>query len=307
MKMSKVESKSRINGILLLNKATGLTSNAVLQKTKRLFNAQKAGHTGSLDPLATGMLPICFGEATKFSQYLLDADKTYEATGVLGIKTNTADALGEVIAEKLDSHPSITALTDVLQSFEGQQLQIPSMFSALKHQGRPLYALARKGIEVERKAREIDIKEIKLINFDGKQFRIRVSCSKGTYIRNLVEDIGERLGTYAHVGQLHRSHTAGFSEDRMVSLEELEAMDEASRPQWLLPMERAILHFPIIRINEEQRLLLQQGRTVDFQRPKDLSSCVRLYGPNEDFIGLGEFAEEGVLQVKRLLAIVEKL
>ena len=217
----KTTEKRIVNGILLINKPQGLTSNAVLQQAKRLFHAQKAGHTGSLDPLATGMLPLCFGEATKFSQYLLDADKCYETTGLLGIKTNTADAMGDVIARVDDFTISIAQLQSVLDTFLGTIKQVPSMFSALKHQGKPLYKFARDGIEIERQAREITIHDLQLNAFDGREFKLTVSCSKGTYIRNLVEDIGNRLSVGAHVTQLHRVYTAGLASEPMFSLDEL--------------------------------------------------------------------------------------
>src|SRR3990167_2002520 len=193
-----------VDGILLLNKPLGLTSNAALQQVKRYYHAEKAGHTGSLDPLATGMLPICFGEATKFSQYVLLSDKTYLATGLLGTKTSTGDAEGEIIASIDKVNVSEDALLAVLKGFQGETLQLPSMFSALKHQGIPLYRYARKGIVIEREPRPIQIHELQLVGYDGKQFVIKVSCTKGTYIRNLIEDIGEKLGTFAYVNQLHR-------------------------------------------------------------------------------------------------------
>lgn len=299
--------KQAIDGIFLLNKPQGLSSNAALQKVKRLFSAKKAGHTGSLDPLATGMLPICFGEATKFSQYLLDADKTYLATGLLGIKTDTADALGEIIAEQKDFTVSRNTLQDVIDTFLGRQLQTPSMYSALKHQGRPLYKLARKGIEVERKAREIVIDELELLDFNGQQFSIRVSCSKGTYIRNLIQDIGERLSCHAHVTQLHRSFTAGFDKETMVSLEDLEAMEIEERLGCLLPMDKPISHFSIVQLSHEEVGSIQQGRQVLYKPNSNQSNpleIVRIVDIHNRLIGLADLDEKGYLKPRRLLAIL---
>ncbi len=294
--------KLRINGLLLVNKPRDLTSNAVLQRVKHLFHAQKAGHTGSLDPLATGMLPLCFGEATKFSQYLLDADKCYETTGLLGIKTNTADAMGEEIARVDDFIVTRAQLDAVLEEFSGAIKQVPSMFSALKHAGTPLYKLARKGIEVERKARDVIIHDLQLNAFDGREFKLTVTCSKGTYIRNLVEDIGERLGVGAHVTQLHRVHTAGLAGERMYTLEELDASSHEQLQQCLLPVDRAVNYLPEIDLDQEAVQALRQGKTVsglaDFM---DSPEGVRLYDPEGQFIGLGEWCAAGVLKVRRLV------
>ncbi len=293
-----------INGIILVNKPQGLSSNALLQKVKRLYQAKKAGHTGSLDPLATGMLPICLGEATKFCQFLLDADKCYEATGLLGIKTNTSDCLGEITEEISDFSVESAQLIHVLQQFVGSTSQIPSMYSALKYQGRPLYKYARNGIDIERKARVITIHTLDLNNFDGKHFDIRVLCSKGTYIRNLVEDIGDKLAVGAHVVKLHRLYTAGFTEEKMYSLEELEAKNHAQLMDLILPMERAVLHLPIqlLKSSEEVKTL-RQGKEVQLDLnylPSSLT-IVRLHDSASVFIGLGELDSKGCLRVKRLL------
>ena len=295
--------KQAINGIILVNKPQGLTSNAVLQQVKRLFRAQKAGHTGSLDPLATGMLPLCFGEATKISQYLLDADKCYETTGLLGIKTNTADAMGEVIARVEDFTVSETQLQRVLDEFSGPIKQVPSMFSALKHQGKPLYKFAREGIEIERKARDITIHALQLNAFDGQEFKLKVTCSKGTYIRNLVEDIGERLGVGAHVTQLHRAFTAGLALEPMYTLDELIAKSPEELIKLLLPMDRAIDYFPKLTLDESQIFALRQGKTVQVLEPIDPMRLVRLYAHDQEFIGLGQQDEASpdILKVKRLL------
>ncbi len=292
-----------VNGILLVNKPQGLSSNALLQRVKRLYRARKAGHTGSLDPLATGMLPICFGEATKFCQYLLDADKCYEATGLLGIKTDTSDALGNPIKITADFSLSQAELLAVLKEFTGHIKQIPSMFSALKHQGIPLYNYARKGITIARKARDVTIDKLELIAFNGKTFAIKVECNKGTYIRNLVEDIGDRLGVGAHVTVLHRQYTAGFANERMYTFDELQNKTAAQLMDCLLPMERAVNYFPALTLSDENILQLRQGKTLNaIAIGSNLEEgYIRLHNEKTQFIGLGELQSPGVLLVKRLL------
>ena len=289
-----------MDGILLLNKPLGLTSNAVLQQIKRHYRAKKAGHTGTLDPLATGMLPICLGEATKFSQYVLDSDKTYLATGLLGSKTSTGDAEGEIIASISHIDVSEEALLTVLNEFQGETLQCPSMFSALKHQGVPLYRYARKGIVIERDARPIYIHELQLLNYDGKQFVIQVSCGKGTYIRNLVEDIGEKLGTFAHVTQLHRVATSGYADQLMYHLDDLLVMDQAQLLQCLLPIDTSVRHLPEIVLHDTETADLQQGKVITKQGGTE-SLCVRLYDENSSFVGLGTWVSNHLLRAKRLL------
>ncbi len=298
--------KDKIDGILLVDKTQGPSSNGVLQRVKHLLGAKKAGHTGSLDPMATGMLPICFGEATKISQYLLDADKSYTATGLLGIKTNTADAMGEVIScvEQVDI--SEVQLRDVLAQFTGKIKQIPSMFSALKHQGTPLYQYARKGIEIERTARDIVIYALELNHFDGQQFQLTVRCSKGSYIRNLVEDIGDRLGCGAHVTQLRRSYTAGFDPALMVTVDELSQLTIDERRALLLPMDSAIAYLPRVALTTEQSKLLRQGQIVTTNMSHTMQGVVRLYENDQQFIGLGEWHALGELKAKRLLSTVSQ-
>ena len=297
----KATEKKIVDGLLIVNKPRDLTSNAVLQQVKRLLHAKKAGHTGSLDPLATGMLPLCFGEATKFSQYLLDADKCYEVTGLLGIKTNTADAMGEVIARVDEFNVSDAELNVVLSEFSGPLKQVPSMFSALKHGGKPLYKFAREGIEIERKARDITIHQLQLNSFDGREFKLTVTCSKGTYIRNLVEDIGERLGIGAHVTQLHRVFTAGLATETMYGLDELASKSPEQLHQCLLPVDRAIDYLPALVLDEDAVHALKQGRTVNISDSMDSTGGVRLYDRGSQFIGLGEWDASGVLKPKRLL------
>lgn len=300
--MIKNKSQASIDGIFLLNKPQGMTSNKVLQKVKHLFGAKKAGHTGSLDPLATGMLPICFGEATKICQYLLDADKCYETTGLLGIKTNTADSTGEVI-ETIDSfNITTTELTEVLAQYKGNLKQIPSMFSALKHEGTPLYRLARQGIEIERQARDILISDLRLEGFDGKEFSLTVSCSKGTYIRNLVEDIGNDLGVGAHVTRLHRVYTAGFENTPMYTVEDLEAMSLTQKLNCLIPMDKVVDYLEPVILTDDELITIRQGRIVTGKMTVDKTDCVRLYNQKTQFIGLGERQTNGDIKAKRLLS-----
>lgn len=295
--------KRAINGILLLNKPKDLTSNAVLQTVKHLYLAKKAGHTGSLDPLATGMLPLCFGEGTKFSQYLLDADKCYEVTGLLGIKTNTGDAMGVPIAETTDFKVSLSELQSVLSQFVGNITQVPSMFSALKHQGKPLYKFARAGIEIPRPARPVVIHQLQLNEFDGTYFSLTVTCSKGTYIRNLVEDIGDKLEVGAHVTRLHRKFTAGLSEETMYSLQALQESSEEELLSYLLPIDKAVLAFPPITVNSQTAQDLRHGKIInDFSGPDDVG-CVRLYDEANVFMGLGEIQPTGHLIAKKLLNV----
>ncbi|AWN72652.1 TPA: tRNA pseudouridine(55) synthase TruB [Legionella anisa] len=291
-----------IDGVFLLNKSEGMTSNTALQKAKKLLGAQKAGHTGSLDPLATGMLPLCFGEATKVCQFLLDADKCYQTTGLLGIKTNTADATGEVIARAEAFTISEENLLHILMQHTGHIKQTPSMFSALKHNGVPLYRLARKGINIERTAREIQISNLQLNAFDGIQFSLTVTCSKGTYIRNLVEDIGDALGVGAHVTQLHRVYTSGLENMPMYSLDELEIMSMPERIACLIPMDRAVDHLESVTLSDDEVVAIRQGRVVTNKVDVEITDCVRLYDKKAQFIGLGEQTTQGTIKAKRLLS-----
>ncbi len=286
----------------MLNKPYGLTSNAILQQVKHLFFAKKAGHTGSLDPMATGMLPLCFGEATKFSQYLLDADKCYEATGLLGIKTNTGDALGEVIARATVPIISLETIQTTLAQFIGCIQQTPSMFSALKHQGRPLYTFARAGIDIPRSSRLIEIHALELNHFDGNTFSITVRCSKGTYIRTLIEDIGDALGVGAHVIRLHRLYTAGFASEPMWTWDSLAMRTSDELLACLHPTDRMLLAFPKEDLTSLELSLLRQGKVISRPMTDDQTGCVRLYEQGTGFVGLGEWQPEGILRVKRLLS-----
>jgi tRNA pseudouridine55 synthase len=300
--MKTATSKLDINGILLLNKPQGLSSNGALQKVKRLYQAKKAGHTGSLDPLATGMLPLCFGEATKICQFLLDADKCYQTTGLLGLKTNTADSTGEVIARVESVNVSLSDLEQVLSCYKGSLKQVPSMFSALKHNGSPLYRFARAGIDIERKARDIVIKELQLDDFGDNQFSLTVVCSKGTYIRNLVEDIGDALNVGAHVTQLHRVYTAGFEQMPMYTLEQLNEMSLTEQLNCLIPMDKAIDYLNPVPLSDDEVLMLRQGRVLVSKMSGNEIECVRLYDELKQFIGLGERQINGDIKAKRLLS-----
>lgn len=300
--MRVTSSQLMIDGVLLLNKSEGMTSNSALQKVKRLFGAKKAGHSGSLDPLATGMLPISFGEATKVCQYLLDADKCYETTGLLGIKTDTADSTGQISAVVETFHITENELLDVLAQYRGKIEQVPSMFSALKHNGTPLYRYARNGIEIERSAREIYISELDLNEFNGKDFSLTVMCSKGTYIRNLVEDIGDSLGVGAHVTRLHRVFTCGFKGMPMYTLNELEMMSQEQRLGCLIPMDKTVDHLPSVILSDEEVEIIRQGQRVYEKLIEDVGSCVRLYDERMQFIGFGERIIDGDVKAKRLLS-----
>ena len=246
-------------------------------------------------------VPICFGEATKFCQYLLDADKSYEATGLLGVKTNTGDAMGEIIAKTETYHVSEAQLQTVLLNFVGSIKQVPSMFSALKHQGTPLYKYARAGVDIPREARDVMIHRLQLDQFDGHQFAISVTCSKGTYIRNLVEDIGDDLGIGAHVTRLHRCYTAGFADDAMYTVDELQNKSAEQLMECLLPMDRAVCNFPRVAISSDVVQRLRQGKTVEGIDAEKITGCVCLYENDTQLIGLGELQPTGQLKVKRLL------
>lgn len=294
-----------ITGIVVIDKPSGHSSNHVLQQVKRLFDAKKAGHTGSLDPLASGVLPICLGEATKLSGYLLDADKQYAVTCKLGITTDSGDADGEVIAEQPIPEFDEAGLQTILNSFIGEQDQVPPMFSALKYQGQPLYKLARQGIEVERKSRRIRIYEIELLDCSYDSFTLSVRCSKGTYIRTLVEDISHRLGTGGHVTMLRRTGVAGYTLDDAVSLEQLterrETGDLAVMDKLLEAAENALPDWPVVNLDEAESKTLSFGQSIQVEQDFECAN-VRLFDQNEKFMGLGEMSPDGVIKPKRLFA-----
>lgn len=287
-----------MNGIFLLDKPIGISSNLALQKVKRIFNIKKAGHTGSLDPLATGMLPICLGEATKFSQYLLDADKTYAVAMQLGVRTTTSDSEGEIISTRTVPLVTVDAIDKEFDFFRGETQQIPSMFSALKHNGKKLYEYARLGITIDRPSRPITIYDITVLSVENNVVRFIVKCSKGTYVRTLVDDFGERLGCGAHVTELRRLSVAGFSDNKMMTLEALAAADNPL--QLLIPMDAAVSHFPALTIASDLALALKQGKKI--QSP-DITKVglVRLMENGEVFFGMGEVLMDGVLISRRLI------
>lgn len=293
------KSYKSLNGILLLNKPTGITSNKALQIVKNLFNVKKAGHTGSLDPLASGMLPICFGEATKFSQILLDSDKCYLAEGLLGVTTTTQDSEGEVIKECV-SNVTKEELLKTLDKFTGEITQIPSMFSALKHKGKPLYKYARVGETIERKPRTVFIKELELLEFNEQRFSIHVACTKGTYIRNLVEDIGNELLVGAHVTKLHRNYVAGFKSKPMYTLEQLQEFREGELEEILLDVDTALENIPKLILKESDILSLHQGREINLEDTNAIEGFIRLYDCNNNFYGLGMANNHKLTPVKML-------
>ena len=289
-----------VDGILLLDKGLGISSNRALQQVKHLFNARKAGHTGSLDPLASGLLPLCFGEATKLSQYLLDSDKRYLTTFKLGETTTTGDAEGDVITQK-KVNVSCQQFEIVLDEFRGVIEQVPPMYSALKKGGQPLYKLARKGIEVERKPRTVEIFDLSLLAFDDELLMLDVHCSKGFYIRSLAFDIGEALGCGAHVTQLRRTAAGKFDVRDSVKLEQLEKMDSQLRLQQLLPLDAGIDEMPRVSLAPDPSHYFRQGQIVRADEVPQ-AGLVRVYSENEYFIGIGEALEGRRIKPKRLLS-----
>jgi tRNA pseudouridine 55 synthase len=294
--------KRHVDGIVLLDKPSGMTSNAALQTVRRLLNAAKAGHTGSLDPLATGLLPLCFGEATKVSGFLLDADKRYRVTVKLGERTDTGDSDGEVI----ESRPVAVdraQVEEALAAFRGPIEQLPPMYSAVRHQGQRLYELARQGVEVERTPRTVTIYELTLVEFRSPELVLDVHCSKGTYVRSLAESLGERLGCGAHVTALRRTGLGPFDAERMVTLEQLRALAERGQEELdkvLLPMDIALKDWPELRLHGDAAYYLCQGQPVFVpQAPSD--GLVRLYGGGR-FLGIGIIQSDGRVAPKRLLA-----
>ncbi len=291
--------KKNVNGVLLLDKPLGFSSNQALQKVKWLYSAAKAGHTGTLDPLATGLLPICFGEATKFAQYITDADKTYFATIKLGATTTTGDAEGEVLSTA-SVNVSPSQFEAACQQFIGQISQMPPMYSALKHQGKALYEYAREGVIIERKARSVTIKEIVVNNFAVETAQITVVCSKGTYIRTLAEDIGALLGCGAHLIGLRRTETAGYLLPNAIKIVQLEAIPVEARLALLLPVDSAIESLPKIILNTDAAFYIIQGQAV-WQAGKMPNSDLRLYDEKDHFLGLGYLQDDGKIAPKRLI------
>ncbi len=313
--MAKRRKGRAINGVLLLDKPYEMSSNHALQKVKRLYFAQKAGHTGALDPLATGMLPICLGEGTKFSQFLLDTDKTYQVTAKLGIRTTTSDIDGEIVAEK-PVNVSAEQLATALDAFRGKTQQVPSMYSALKYQGQPLYKYAREGIEVPRESREITVFNLELLRFEGDEVDLDIHVSKGTYIRTIVDDLGELLGCGAHVANLRRSAVGDYPIEKMVTMEQLEELlVEAQEKELvpaelldplLLPMNTACGDIPSVFIDDMSANFLRHGNPVQAANAP-LDGLVQVYIGNDkvdgEFIGVGIIDADGMLAPKRIVVL----
>ena len=291
--------KRPLNGVLMLDKAPGASSNAALQQAKRLYQAAKAGHAGTLDPLATGLLPVLFGEATKFSSDLLEADKSYAAEIRLGVSTATADAEGEVIAERA---VSVTAdeLAAALRHFSGSILQTPPHYSALKHAGKPLYAYARAGIEIERAPRQVTIHALALQWFEGERLALSVTCSKGTFIRSIAHDLGEMLGCGAHLAALRRTAVGRFGLDCAHTLESLQAMTADARDRCLLLVDALLRNLPEVCLAPAQEARFVRGQAVPWDGPPQ--ARVRVYGASGALLGVGEAGVDGTISPKRVIA-----
>ena len=300
--MSRPRKRGRdIDGVFLLDKPQGMSSNDIMQKVKRVFQANKAGHTGALDPLATGMLPICLGEATKFSQFLLDADKRYVVTAKLGERTDTSDAEGQVV-ETRPVNVETSQILNALEQFRGDILQVPTMFSALKHNGKPLYEYARAGITVEREARPITIFEINFIEYQAPSLTLEVHCSKGTYIRTLVDDLGEVLGCGAHVTVLRRTAVADYPTEKMMTWDALQALaEQGDLDQHLLPIDTAVSKLPALKLNAEQSKGIGFGQRVKFANEAKLRGQVRLFSDKNIFLGVALIDDNNVIRPQRLI------
>ena len=300
--MSRPRKRGRdIDGVFLLDKLQGMSSNDIMQKVKRLFQANKAGHSGALDPLATGMLPICLGEATKFSQFLLDADKRYVVTAKLGERTDTSDAEGQVVETRPVNVETSQILT-ALEQFRGDILQVPTMFSALKHNGKPLYEYARAGITVEREARPITIFELNFIEYQAPFLTLEVHCSKGTYIRTLVDDLGEVLGCGAHVTVLRRTAVADYPAEKMMTWDALQALaEQGDLDQHLLPIDTAVSKLPALKLNAEQSKGIGFGQRVKFANEAKLRGQVRLFSDKNIFLGVALIDDNNVIRPQRLI------
>jgi tRNA pseudouridine55 synthase len=293
--------KRALNGVLLLDKDSGMSSNSALQRARFLYGAAKAGHTGVLDPLATGLLPVCFGEATKFAQYLLDADKAYIATLQLGVATSTGDTEGEVVATA-DTSITLAQIQAAITAFSGEISQTPPMYSAIKYQGKPLYEYARAGITIERKSRQVTIYQIDILEFAFPRLVISVRCSKGTYIRTLAEDMARHMGTVAHLTALRRIATAGFAIEDTYSLAAISSADEVTRDNWLLPCDVLVQHFTAVTLTDKDILQLQHGIAVHSEQNYGTMCPMRIYAANGRFIGLVQYqAASRRLKVLRLM------
>lgn len=295
--------RRQVHGVLVLDKPRGFSSNAALQKVRWLLNAEKAGHTGSLDPLATGVLPLCFGEATKFSQYLLDADKGYSTVAQLGVTTTTGDAEGEVL-ERRTVDVDEAAIQVALPAFRGQIEQIPPMYSALKRDGQPLYKLARAGEVVEREARSVTIARLELLALQEDRATLEVACSKGTYVRTLVEDLGARLGCGAHVAELRRTQAGPFGLAQAISLDELEAAHAEGGAEaldrFLLPVDSGLEHWPLVQLTQHSAYYWLHGQPVRAANAPKFG-LMRVQDDQGRFIGIGEIDDEGQVAPRRLI------
>ncbi|MDZ7279633.1 tRNA pseudouridine(55) synthase TruB [Pantoea eucrina] len=309
--MSRPRRRGRdVHGVFLLDKQQGASSNDVLQKVKRLFNANKAGHTGALDPLATGMLPICLGEATKFSQFLLDADKRYRVIARLGERTDTSDADGNVIETRPIAFDQ-AMLDEALAQFRGDIMQVPTMFSALKYQGRKLYEYAREGITVPREARPVTVYELQFIRWEGNELELEIHVSKGTYIRTIIDDLGEKLGCGAHVIMLRRLQVARYPVARMLTLEQLQAIaaeanaaetaDYTALDTLLLPMDSPAEAFPVVNLLPAVAAYFKQGMPVQVANAPEEGLVRVTEGEAHKFIGMAEIAADGRVAPRRLV------
>ena len=293
-----------VDGFVVIDKPGGMSSNEAVQKAKRLFGARKVGHTGSLDPLATGVLPLCFGEATKFSQYLLASDKKYRARIKLGIATDSGDADGKTVSTRSAEGIGRPDIEKALNCFRGEIMQAPPMFSAVKHKGQPLYKLARQGIEIEREARAVTIYSNELLDFEGDEFEVETYCSKGTYVRAIADEMGEMLGCGAHVAALRRSRAGPYDESDLVTFDELEkAREQGSLDPYLQPVWSAVREWPEVLLNEDVAYYLRHGQPVIVPH-SPTSGWVRLSESSEAscrFLGVGEVLDDGRIAPRRLL------
>jgi len=297
--LSKRKSGRNVHGILLLDKRLSVSSNRALQEVRRLFNANKAGHTGSLDPLATGLLPLCFGEATKVSAMMLDDNKRYQVVVKLGVMTDTGDAEGKIIEEKPVPELSLLEIEDCLQGFCGEIDQVPPMYSALKHNGRKLYELAREGKIIERKARRITIFELKLLNKTSDSLTLDVFCSKGTYIRSLAEDIGHKLGCGGTVIELRRTQAGQFKIEDALTIEQLQQMDLEELKNLLIDVDKPLDGIPVLELSADQATLIRHGQQIKMEKTDALKGMVRMYS-DQVFLGLGEMLLDGKLLPKKI-------
>ena len=291
-----------INGILLLDKPFGLSSNTALQKARYLFQAKKAGHTGSLDPLATGVLPICFGEASKVTPFLLDSNKSYTCTAQLGETTTTGDKEGDTLQTREIKPVTRNELEAVLDKFRGDITQVPPMYSALKHNGQPLYKLARQGIEIKRKERAVTIFELDLLEQTSDTLTLHIKCSKGTYIRTLAQDIGEALGSGAHLSMLRRTNVEPFDCENLITIEMLERLikDEGNLEELLLPIDSALPSHPSLVLSDDELKRIKYGLKVS-RRDLPNSQIIRLYDQGNTFIGIGRLSSDKQLTARRLM------